>query len=136
MAKKTFNLDIVTPTKNVFSGEVESVVASGSEGYFQILPGHTPFLTTLQIGEMRIKIDGKEDFYATSGGFAETHADKVTILAETAEHAHAIDIERANASKARAQKMLEDNPEHVDPERAGLSLYRAINRIRTHSRKQ
>ncbi|MCH8286429.1 ATP synthase F1 subunit epsilon, partial [candidate division KSB1 bacterium] len=116
------------------SGKVESVVASGTEGYFQILPGHTPFLSTLQIGEMRIKIDGKDDYYATSGGFAEVHADKVTILAETAEHAHAIDIERANASKARAKKFLEDQPDNIDPERARLSLFRAVNRIRTHSR--
>ena len=134
MAEKTFNLDIVTPTQNVFSGKVESVVASGTEGYFQILPGHTPFLSTLQIGEMRIKIDGKDDYYATSGGFAEVHADKVTILAETAEHAHAIDIERANASKTRAEKFLEDQPDNIDPERARLSLFRAVNRIRTHSR--
>ena len=135
MAEKTFILDIVTPTQNVFSGQVESVIASGTEGYFQILPGHTPYLSTLQIGEMRIKIDGKEDFYATSGGFAETHTDKVTILAETSEHAHEIDIERANASKARAQKILEDKPENIDPERASLALYRAINRIRTHGRR-
>ena len=134
MAEKAFNLDIVTPTNNVFSGEVESLVASGAEGYFQILPGHTPFLSILQIGEMRIKIAGKNDYYATTGGFAEVHADKVTILAETAEHAHEIDIERANASKARAEKILVDRSDTIDPERARLSLYRAINRIRIKSR--
>lgn len=134
MADKTFHLDIVTPTKNVFSGEIESIVASGTEGYFQILPRHTPFLSTLQIGEMRIRKEGKDDYYATSGGFAEVHSNRVSILAETAEHSREIDPDRANEAKARAEKLLASPSDDIDQVRARLALFRAINRIRTLSR--
>ena len=134
MAEKTLYLDIVTPTSSVFSGEVESIVAPGTEGYFQILPFHTPFLSTIQVGEIRTKEKDKEGYYATSGGFAEVHANRVSILAETAEMAHEIDIERAQAAKQRAEKLLEHREDWVDYERARLALYRAINRIRIHTR--
>ena len=134
MAEKTLYLDIVTPTSSVFSGEVESIVAPGTEGYFQILPGHTPFLSTIQVGEIRTKEKDKEGYYATSGGFAEVHANRVSVLAETAERAHEIDIERAQAAKQRAEKLLDTREDWVDYERARLALFRALNRLRIRAR--
>ena len=134
MAKKTLQLDIVTPNSNVFSGEVESIVAPGTEGYFQLLPDHTPFLSTLQIGEIRIRKNGKEECYATSGGFAEVHLNRVSILAETAEAGSEIDLKRADAARRRAEKLLESHEEWVDTDRARLALFRALNRIRVKNR--
>lgn len=134
MAEKLLHLDIVTPKRNVFSGEVESIVAPGTEGYFQLLQGHTPFLTTLQIGEIRIRKSGKDEYYATSGGFTEVHLNRVSILAETAEAGKEIDLERAAAAKRRAEKLLESREKWVDVDRARLALFRALNRIRIKTR--
>ena len=134
MAEKSLHLDIVSPKRNVFSGEVESIIAPGTEGYFQLLTGHTPFISTLQIGEIRIRKNGRNEYYATSGGFAEVHLNRVSILAETAEAGQKIDLERATAAKRRAEKLLESHEKWVDVDRARLALFRALNRIRVKSR--
>ncbi len=135
MADKSFQLDIVTPMKLVYSGKVESVTAPGTEGYFQVLHNHTPFLTSIQIGEIRIKEKGKKQYYSTSGGFAEVHENQVSILAEAAEKVEEIDLERAEASKLRAQKLLEASEEGVDTDRARYALIRAMNRIQLGSQR-
>ncbi len=129
MADKTFSLDIVTPGSKVFSGDVESVVAPGTDGYFQVLTDHTPFLVTIQIGEIKVTSAGKDLHYATSGGFVEVNANRISVLAETAEKADEIDLQRANESKERAEKRLEAGDKEMDSDRARISLYRAINRI-------
>jgi F-type H+-transporting ATPase subunit epsilon len=135
MADKNFHLDIVTPTKQVFSGDVDSVIAPGTEGQFQILHDHTRFLVTIQIGEIKVKEQGKEQSYATSGGFVEVHENSVSILAETAETAEDIDIERSREAEQRAKKRLEEShDEEVDSERARLALFRALNRMQIHHR--
>lgn len=134
MAEKSLHLDIVTPKRNVFSGEVESIVAPGTEGYFQLLQNHTHFLTTLQIGEIRIRKSGRDEYYATSGGFAEVHLNRVSILAETAEAGEEIVLKRADAAKSRAEKLLKSGEEWVDIDRAQLALFRALNRIRIKTR--
>jgi len=134
MAEKTLQLDIVTPERLVFSGAVNSIMAPGTEGYFQILPGHTIFISTLQIGEIQVKRDNTLDYYATSGGFVEVHADRITVLAETAERANEIDTQRAQAAKERAEKRLKSADKTVDVDRARLSLFRALNRIRVSVR--
>ncbi len=134
MADKNFHLDIVTPTIQVFSGEVDSMTAPGTEGYFQVLHNHTPFLTTIQIGEIKAKERGKEQRYATSGGFVEVHENSVSILAETAENAEDIDIERAREAEQRAKKWIESQNGEVDMERARLALFRALNRMQIHRR--
>lgn len=133
MTAKTFDLDIVTPTKNVFSGEVTSFIGPGTEGYFQIMAGHTPFLVTMEIGELKIKTEDEELLFATSGGFAEIGDNKVSILAETAEKAGEIDIARAEESKKRAEEVLNKKDDEADLDRARLSLFRAINRLKIHS---
>ena len=102
----TILLEIVTPEKLVLSAEVDEVTAPGSEGEFGVLPGHTPFLTTLKVGELTYR-KGKEVYHlAISWGYAEVTPRKVTILAETAEAAAEIDVERAKAAKERAEEKL------------------------------
>jgi len=134
MAEKTFILEIVTPEKSVFSGEVESLGAPGTEGYFQVLHNHTPFVCTLQTGEIIVDTDGGKAFFATSGGFAEVSNNKVTVLAETAEKTDDIDVFRAEEAKKRAEDRLQSSDKDIDIERARLALFRALNRIRAAGR--
>jgi F-type H+-transporting ATPase subunit epsilon len=130
MAGKNFHLDIVTPTKIVFSGEVQSFSAPGVVGGFQVLVNHAPLLSSIKVGLVKI-IDktGKESHYATSGGFVEVKANKVILLAETAERSDEIDITRAEDSKRRADERLQKK-ENVDEERARVALLRALNRLK------
>ncbi len=103
---ETILLEIVTPDRLVLSEEVDEVTAPGVEGEFGVLPGHTPFLTTLKVGELTYR-KGKEIHHmAVSWGYAEVTPKKVTILAEAAEIAAEIDIERAKAAMEKAEKEL------------------------------
>lgn len=131
MTAKAFQLDIVTPKRIVFSAKVESFSAPGVVGGFQVLHSHAPFLSTIKIGQVKMRdADGKEVRYATSGGFVEVRGNKVVLLAETAERADEIDAERAKAAKARAQQRLSDKRSDIDIERARIALQRALNRLR------
>jgi F-type H+-transporting ATPase subunit epsilon len=130
MAGKNFSLDIVTPTRTVFSGEVQSFTAPGVLGGFQVLFNHAPLLSSIKVG--RVKIiggSGNEVHYATSGGFVEVNANKVVLLAETAERSDEIDVQRAEEAKRRADEQLRKE-EDVDEERARAALVRAINRLK------
>lgn len=130
MAGKNFTLDIVTPTKTVFSGEVQSFSAPGMVGGFQVLFNHAPLLSSITVGQVKI-IDsvGKESHYATSGGFVEVNSNKVILLAETAERSDEIDVTKAEEAKKRAIERLQKK-ENVDEERARAALARAINRLK------
>ena len=128
----TFQLEIVTPEKTVFSGEVEQVRAPGTEGGFGVLAGHLPMLASLSIGVM-VFSEQEQDLksVAISGGFAEVRRDRVTVLAETAEFAREIDVTRAEAARDRARELLARKQEQqIDEARANLALARAINRLR------
>ncbi|MDZ7343553.1 MAG: F0F1 ATP synthase subunit epsilon [candidate division KSB1 bacterium] len=138
---KTFLLEIVTPFRKVFSEEVNAVIAPGEEGYFGVLPRHTPFLTSLRIGAMKVEMSaaGKEEaprilYFAISGGFAEVLPDSVRIFAETAEEASEIDVQRAQAAKDRALKRIREGRKQWDLERAQAALARAINRTEVASK--
>jgi len=131
VADKTFKLDIVTPRKVIFSGDVTSFTAPGVEGGFQVLHNHTQFLTAIGIGEMKIKdTAGNETHYSTSGGVVEVNDNKVIVLAETVERADEIDVPRAEAARARALKRLSEKRPDIDVERAQSALMRALNRLR------
>lgn len=131
MAEKSFSLEIVTPRKVVFKGEVASFSAPGILGGFQVLYNHAPLLSALQVGEIKFtSIDGKEVRYATSGGFVEVKDNHVVTLAETAERADEIDVERAKAAQERAQKRLMEKSKDIEIDRAHIALARAINRLR------
>jgi F-type H+-transporting ATPase subunit epsilon len=103
---ETILLEIVTPDRLVLSEEVDEVTAPGVEGEFGVLPGHTPFLTTLKVGELTYRKGKDVHHMAVSWGYAEITPKKVTILAEAAEIAAEIDIERAKAAMEKAEKEL------------------------------
>ena len=125
-----FQLDIVTPQRTVYSGAVESLRAPGSEGGFGVLVGHLPMLASLQVGPVYfVEEGGASRQMAISGGFAEVQRDRVTLLAETAEFAEEIDVERARAAQDRARSRL-DQTDEVDTARALASLTRALNRLK------
>ena len=130
MAGKNFKLDIVTPSKTAFSGEVQSFSAPGVAGGFQVLFNHAPLLSSITVGQVKI-VDrgGSESRYATSGGFVEVNDNQVILLAETAERSDEIDVQRAEKAKERAVERLQQK-ERIDEERARVALARALNRLK------
>jgi F-type H+-transporting ATPase subunit epsilon len=131
MAEKAFKLEIVTPRKVVFSGDVVSFSAPGTMGGFQVLYNHAPLLAEIGCGAVKIQDpQGHETRYATSGGFVDVKQNVVVLLAETAEHSTEIDLTRAEAAKDRAVKRLAERGENFDVARAQAALDRAVNRIR------
>src|ERR671916_531668 len=100
-------LEIVTPERQVFSEQVDSVVCPGIEGELGILPNHAPLLTTLGVGELRIRRGGEEEFFAIAGGFLQVRPDKVVVMAETADMASEIDLQRAEEARREAERALE-----------------------------
>jgi len=132
---KTFHLDVVTPRKLVFSGAVVSFSAPGSMGGFQILYNHASFLTSIVVGHVKVlKADGTQIFFATNGGFVEVHDNKVDMLADAAEPADAIDVQRAEVAKERAERRLKEKKPELDVDRARAALQRALNRLRVAKR--
>jgi len=130
--------EIVTQERIVFSGEVDAVNLPGSEGRLGILPNHTPLLTTLDYGEVIVRKSGEEQYFAVGGGFAEIQPTKVIVLADSAEHAEEIDVQRAMMARQRAEKMMAEGvPE--DPERYAqirASLQRAQIRLNVAQRRR
>jgi len=122
-------LEIVTPERLVERDVVQEVQIPGKSGYLGILPGHAPLITELGVGEITYKADGMEYHVAIAWGFAEVLPDKVTVLAETAERAENIDVERARQSKERAEERLQSASAEVDVERALNDLERATARL-------
>ncbi|MCE5286553.1 MAG: F0F1 ATP synthase subunit epsilon [Pelosinus sp.] len=128
MAKK-IRLDIVTPERVAYSADVNMVIARTSSGDIGVLPGHAPLIAGLQIAPFRILLDEGEAQIALSGGFIEVQPEKVTLLANTAELAEEIDVERAENSKKRAESRLKSG-EAIDAERAEIALRRAVVRLK------
>lgn len=131
-----FSLVIVTPSSMVFEGEVRSVLAPGTDGYFEVLIGHVPMLSSLQPGILTIRNDEGRKQFTVSGGFVEVLRTRVTVLAETIEEVGAIDVGRAQQAEERARRRLESAEEGVDVDRAKASLDRALNRIRARASLQ
>jgi len=133
----TLHLEIVTIERKVFDDEVNMVVAPGSEGVLGILPRHTSLLTALSYGELQIKKDGQEDqFFAIGGGFMEVQPDHVVVLADSAEHAEEIDVERAEAARRRAEDSLARAPEELELEQAEAALRRSVIRLKVAERRR
>ena len=131
MAESTFHLEIVTPEKILVSEDVDSFETTGTQGEFQILGGHTPFLTDLKIGHVIYTLSGQRTYISISGGFCEVKENRAVIIAHTAENASEIDMSRSEEAKKRAQTRLESKDDHnIDEERARLALLRALNRLR------
>lgn len=131
MADKNFQLDIVTPARTVYSGEVKSFTAPGVVGNFQVLFNHAPLLSAIGIGEIKVvEPSGKQFRFATSGGFVEVKTNKVILLAESAESEEEINLERAQRSKQRAAERLAKKQNDIDEDRARIALLRSINRLK------
>jgi len=117
MAEEYMQLDVVTPEKAVLSRKAIEVVAPGSQGEFGVLIGHTPFLTTLKAGQIIVKTEDRDIFVAVGGGFAEVIADRVIILAETADMAEDIKADEVKADIEQAHEKLrelgKEDPEHL-----------------------
>ena len=129
-------LEFVTPERAIAHDDVDEVELPGEEGYFGVLPGHAPLLAALKTGEMWYR-KGPEKHYAfIDGGFAEVLGDRVSILAQVAERAEDIDLQRAEASKRRAEERL-SRPTVVDldAERARIALLRAVVRLNVATRQ-
>jgi F-type H+-transporting ATPase subunit epsilon len=123
------HLEIVTADKQVYSGDVDSIIVPALTGYMGILPGHAPLLAELGIGEIIFTInDTMEDVFC-SWGFVEVLPNRVVILAQTAELSSDIDLKRAEEAKARAEKLLMSGDPGVDYAAAELAVMRAISRI-------
>ncbi|MBE9523903.1 MAG: ATP synthase F1 subunit epsilon [Chloroflexi bacterium] len=102
--------EIVSQDRTIFEGDADIVVLPGGEGEMGILPNHSPLLTTLSFGVIRVRFGDKEDIYTVSGGIAEVQPDVVTILADSAENISEIDEARAEAARERAEKYLAEGP--------------------------
>ena len=127
---KTQRLDIVTPEKVVFSEEIEFIVAPGAAGELGVLPEHAPLVTALKVGVMRVQQGGKFFKVAVSGGFMEVKNSRVVVLADTAERADQINVERAKEAKQRAEQHLAAKNAEIDVARAEIALTKALNRIK------
>ena len=134
MIPSHLTLEIVTPDHSVAHDEVDEVQIPGSEGYFGVLPGHTPLLTALQVGQLWYRKGGETFYLSIAFGFAEVLPDRVTILARIAERAEEIDVARAEAEKQRAQEQLAKRGGEVDLERARISLLKSLARLQAAAR--
>jgi F-type H+-transporting ATPase subunit epsilon len=128
------HLEIVTPEKKVFEGDVDEVVVPGSEGELGILPHHAPLISTLGAGVLRLKCGGEDEELAIFGGFLQVRPDRVVVLAETADLAADIDVERAERARREAERLLEGASDEADLAVARAALQRALIRIRLAER--
>ena len=133
----TLSLEIATPMRLVVADMVDEVIAPGSEGYFGVLRGHAPFLTTLGVGELTYRKGRDEYHLALAGGFAEVRNDKVIILADSAEKPEEIDRERAERARQRAEQRLGGRgQEDIDYARCTGALARALTRLHVAGRSR
>lgn len=131
----SIHLEIVTPDHQVVRDSVTSVTVPGKEGYLGILPGHAPLLSILDVGELAYTRDNVIHYVAVTWGFVEVLPDRVIILAQTAERAEEIDVDRAKRAKQRAEERLgKVSAADIDFERARAALSRALARIQTADR--
>jgi F-type H+-transporting ATPase subunit epsilon len=132
----TILLEIVTPERLAYSDQVDMVIAPGIEGELGILPHHAPLITTLGVGELRIKKGGAEESFAIIGGFLQVRPDRVVVMAETADLASDIDLQKAEEARRDAERALEGGTqEPADLASARAQLQQALLRIRVAERR-
>ena len=134
---RQLTLEIVTPDRSLVTENVDEVEIPGAEGYFGVLPGHTPMLATLKVGELWYRKGSEKYYLSIAFGFAEVLPDRVTILAEIAERAEDIDVARAEAAKRRAEERVAAKPSaDLDFERARLALIKSLIRLQVSTRSR
>ena len=129
-------LEIITAEREVYSDDVDILVAPGTEGELGILPHHSPLMTALQPGELRLRKDGEDVYMAVSGGFMEVMDNKVTILADAAERSDEIDEARVQDAIRRAEERIQNRESDMDLERAVAALRRSQARLRVAQRRR
>jgi F-type H+-transporting ATPase subunit epsilon len=129
-------LEIVTPAKLVLREEVDAVQAPGKEGSFGVLPGHTPFFSTLGLGEITYRQGGRESTLTCFWGFCEVLPDRVTILADLGERAEEIDVARAEEARAKAATLLKEVKEEAGYREAHEAYSRAVTRLAVARRRR
>jgi F-type H+-transporting ATPase subunit epsilon len=129
----SLSLQIVTPERLLVQEQVDELMVPGVNGYFGVLPGHTPLLAALSVGELWYRKGQEKTYLAIAYGFAEVLPDRVSILAQLAERAEEIDVERAESARKRAADRLERKSE-VDYERARIALTKSLTRLQVSSR--
>ncbi len=129
MAMTTSRLEIVTPVRHIDMGDVNYLRAPSTDGLFGVMARHTNAVIALEIGEISVEKNGKKELFATGGGFAEIHGDRIVLLVESAERQEEIDVERAQASADRARQRLQTRDAHIDVHRAEAALHKALNRL-------
>jgi F-type H+-transporting ATPase subunit epsilon len=135
MAQPTkLTLHIVSPDASI-SKEVDYVSLPGVEGDFGVLPGHTPFFTALRTGAMWYQQGAEKHSLLVSVGFVEVLPDKVSVIAQVAETAEALDQERAEAGMKRAEEVMGAVPHEIDFERARLAMLRTLQQLQAESRR-
>jgi F-type H+-transporting ATPase subunit epsilon len=132
-------LEIVTPDRALLAEEVDEVVLPGSEGYFGVLPGHTPLLSSLKVGELWYRQGQEKHYLVVAFGFVEVLPERVTVLADIGERAQDIDVQRAERAKQRAEQRLAQAQPHLtaaefDIERARIALLKSLIRLQVASR--
>jgi F-type H+-transporting ATPase subunit epsilon len=128
-------LEIVTPDRSLVTEQVDEVELPGSEGYFGVLPGHSPLLASLQVGELWYRIGNEKHYLSVAFGFVEVLPEHVTVLARIAEKAQDIDVARAEAAKKRAEERVAASPRaDIDFERARVALMKSLIRLQVASR--
>ena len=128
----TFQLEIITPTQIISEGQINYVRAESTDGQFGIMSHHTAATIAIGIGEVKVVKNGKEFYYATTGGFADVQPESVLLLLETAELVSDIDVDRAEAAKKRAQDRLNDK--NMDKTRIRTAIAKAENRLKVSRR--
>ncbi|HEY6944579.1 MAG TPA: F0F1 ATP synthase subunit epsilon [Candidatus Acidoferrum sp.] len=136
MLPEAMELVIVTPTRQLIRTRTREVTLPGANGYLGVLPGHAPLMTELGIGELTFQSAAQTEPLSVIRGFAEVLPDRVTVLAETAELAAEIDLERAEAAKARAEKRLAAGDPNIDWDRVSVALQRALIRIQVARKRR
>jgi F-type H+-transporting ATPase subunit epsilon len=127
-------LQIVSADRLLVNETVDEVEIPGADGYFGVLPGHTPLLATLHVGELWYRQGEDKHFLLIAFGFAEVQPDRVTILAQIAEHADEIDVARAEAAKRRAEERLSRPAIDIDFERARIAMMKSLIRLQVATR--
>jgi F-type H+-transporting ATPase subunit epsilon len=130
----SLELQVVTPDRLLLREQVDEVEIPGSDGYFGVLPGHTPLLASLMVGELWYRKGQEKTYLSIAFGFAEVLPDRVTILAQLAERADEIDVERAESARKRAEERLAEQQSAVDYERARIALLKSMTRLQVSAR--
>ena len=129
----SIELQIITPERLLVRDQVDEVEIPGSEGYFGVLPGHTPLLADLAVGELWYRKGQEKTYLAIAFGFVEVLPDKVTVLARIAEKAEEIDVARAEEAKRRAEERMREYTKDIDYDRARLALMKSLARLQVAS---